>query len=113
MVPNDCDSLLHRTSVHLFKKDYTWLKDHRIEFSEFVRTVVHARVAELQALPASIPHQTVQIISYSTGPEEKRKKTAPAPLSPPAAHETPEAQAPRTTEKNERIQSLDQITYLI
>jgi len=90
MVPNDCGALLHRTSCLLFDTDYRWLKDHGIKFSEFIRMVVHTRVDQLRMLPASITHQTVQIISYSREQQEKGKKKHPAPLSHPSAHESPD-----------------------
>lgn len=131
MVSNDCGSLLHRTSVHIFKKDHTWLKDHGIEFSEFIRMVVRARLAELQALPAGIPYPTVQIMSYSTEQQEKGKKSTLPRFHTPIAHTGPDAagtleradrimipkieyqlEAARTKE-NEAVQSFEEFTYLL
>jgi hypothetical protein len=131
MVPNDCGSLLHRTSVHIFKKDHAWLKDHGIEFSEFIRMVVRARLAELQALPARIPHPTVQIISYSTGQQEKGKKSTLPRFHTPIAHAGPDEAGTigrpdrivipeiehqpgmARTKENEAVQSFEEFTYLL
>ena len=58
MEDNYCGILSRRIKAALFESDRVWLERNGIEYSEFIRNTVHARVAMLRTLPTVTPSTT-------------------------------------------------------
>jgi len=50
MAPDRNKILARRIKVTLFEADRKWLEDNGVEYSEFVRNIVHAHVTTLRSL---------------------------------------------------------------
>jgi len=78
MVSNSSQSLSRPVKTRLYDKDLTWLEDHGVEISSFLRELVHARITYLRGTVACGLDPAVQIISYS-GKHANAEKKDPAP----------------------------------
>nr|WP_321352513.1 hypothetical protein [uncultured Methanoregula sp.] len=81
MVNDYCESLSRQISIQLFESDLSWLIKHGIERNEFIRNVVHARIATLKGAPHLSDDRSVPIINiFSKGQNNQKSEQAAAPL---------------------------------